>query len=598
MGLLQRAVETYDANEALVGIYREGHEPLAPVGHTLTSAGIEITLDRDGNFQSGRKVDKSEPKILLPVTEESAGRTSGPVPHPLCEQLKYVASKREKEHGLYLEQLRSWAESRDAHPFLGPILAYVEGGTVLSDLTNYGVLADGNHYDEKLLICWRVLGFEGEEPACWRNRNLFQAFIRFYEQMRGTGGTELCMIEGEWLPAAAQHPKGIIPINGNAKLISANDSSGFTYRGRFSREWQAATVSYTASQKAHNALRWLASEQGVRELAGNRIFLCWNPQGKKIPRVMRRLRQEDETPRTVPTDYRKALQSTMLSLRADMQLQGTEAAVVAAFDAATTGRLALTYYNETSLPQFLERLQDWDAHCCWYAGKFGIQAPNLFQLVDNAFGTQRGAFLETDDKIQRQHLQRLLGCKLSGGVFPADIVRVLVQRASTPQAFDEKIWRRIVHSACSALQKYRYDTMQGGNEMAWELDKKDRSFQFGRLLAAMERGEADYYYRTQEERQTNAIKFLSEFRQRPWTTFEYINRQLQQAYLPRIESWQRKRYERLIGEICGLLREFPEVELNRPLEDIYLMGYELQRNDFFRKNPENETKNTDNETEE
>lgn len=27
-----------------------------------------------------------------------------------------------------------------------------------------------------------------------------------------------------------------------------------------------------------------------------------------------------------------------------------------------------------------------------------------------------------------------------------------------------------------------------------------------------------------------------------------------------------------------------EEELNRPLEDIYLMGYELQRNAFFTKN--------------
>ena len=28
MGLLQRAIETYDASAALAGVYREGHEPL------------------------------------------------------------------------------------------------------------------------------------------------------------------------------------------------------------------------------------------------------------------------------------------------------------------------------------------------------------------------------------------------------------------------------------------------------------------------------------------------------------------------------------------------------------------------------------------
>lgn len=589
MGLLQKAVETYDANRALVGVYRDDHDPLAPIGHTLTSAGIEITLDQNGGFLSARKVDKSEPKILIPVTEESSGRTSAPAAHPLCEQLKYVTPKHEKEYTLYLSQLRAWAKSENAHPFLSLILSYVEGGTILPDLWQVGVLDGREKFDEKLLVRWRVLGFPEEEPACWKNQNLFRAFIRFYSEQMSDGDTALCMIEGELLPVAAQHPKGIIPINGNAKLISANDSSGFTYRGRFYSDWQASTVSYVASQKAHSALRWLASEQGVREFAGNRIFLCWNPQGKKLPQVMRRMRSDNAEPKTIPSDYRKALQSTMMSFRKDMQLKGTETAVAAAFDAATTGRLALTYYNEISLSAFLQRMQDWDAHCCWYAGKYGIQAPNLFQIVDRAFGTQRGNFLETDDRIQRQHLQRLLSCKLDGGIFPRDIVQALVQRASTPMAFDEKIWRRILHTACAAVQKYRYDIKQGGNEMDWELDKKDRSFQYGRLLAAMERAEADYYYKTQEQRQTNAIKFMAEFRQRPWTVFERINRQLHQAYLNRIDPWQVSRYERLVGEICGVLREFPEAELNRPLEDIYLMGYELQRNAFFKKNEAEET---------
>ena len=123
--------------------------------------------------------------------------------------------------------------------------------------------------------------------------------------------------------------------------------------------------------------------------------------------------------------------------------------------------------------------------------------------------------------------------------------------------------------------------------MAWALDKKDRSFQFGRLLAVMERAELDYYKKTQELRQTNAIKYMSEYRRRPWAVFERINRQLHQAYLGRIELWQANRYERSVGEITGILSEFIEEELNMPLEDTYLMGYELQRNDYFTKKETN-----------
>ena len=136
MGLLQKAVETYDANAALVGVYRDGHLPLAPIGHTLTSANIEITLDQTGQFLSARKVDKSEPKILIPITEESGGRTSAPVAHPLCEQLKYIAPKNDKEHTLYIEAVQTWAESDNSHPFLKSILTYAESGTILQNLTD------------------------------------------------------------------------------------------------------------------------------------------------------------------------------------------------------------------------------------------------------------------------------------------------------------------------------------------------------------------------------------------------------------------------------------------------------------------------------
>ena len=586
MGLLQKAVETYDANAALVGVYQEGRDPLAPIGHILTSASIEITLNALGEFLSARKVEKTEPKILIPVTEDSGGRASGLAAHPLCDYLKYVAPTNEKAHDLYLQTLRAWLDSPHSHPFLQAVFAYANDGTILNDLTKAGLLDSAERYDEKGMVCWRVNGFADEEPACWKNRNLFDSFAAYYCDRISERDVALCMIEGRPEAAAVQHPKGIIPVNGNAKLISANDTSGFTYRGRFAEKWQTATVGYVASQKAHNAIRWLASDQGVREFSGNRIFLCWNPRGTGILKPMRRMPSAEAARK--PSDYRDQLQSTLLSFRKDRQFRDTDSAILASFDAATTGRLSITYYNELSLGTFLERMHDWDAHCCWYAGKYGIQAPNLFQIVECAFGTPRGNFLETDDRIQRQHLQQLLGCKVSGGVFPQDIVKALTERASMPLAYEETVWRRIVQTACAALQKYRYDTKQGGDEMAWELDKKDRSFQYGRLLAVMDRAERDYYYKTQESRQTNAIKFMSEFRQRPFFVYERINSHLYQAYLNRIEPWQANRYERLCDEIIRIIREFPEEELNKPLSELYLMGYDLQRNAFFIKNETNE----------
>lgn len=120
--------------------------------------------------------------------------------------------------------------------------------------------------------------------------------------------------------------------------------------------------------------------------------------------------------------------------------------------------------------------------------------------------------------------------------------------------------------------------------MEWELDRPDRSFQFGRLLAAMDRAEADYYYKTGEDRQTNAIKSLAAFKKTPLDVFERVNCQLENAYLDRIKPWQRNRYRRLKGEIVAILSEFSREELNKPLDPFYLIGYELQRNAFFNQN--------------
>lgn len=84
MGLLQKACETYDCHASLVGLPQAEKETLAPVSHILTSAQIEITVDQDGQFQNARAVDKSEPKIVIPVTEESGGRSgTNPKPPPL-----------------------------------------------------------------------------------------------------------------------------------------------------------------------------------------------------------------------------------------------------------------------------------------------------------------------------------------------------------------------------------------------------------------------------------------------------------------------------------------------------------------------------------
>ena len=73
---------------------------------------------------------------------------------------------------------------------------YLEGGTIISDLLQSGTLTLNSKggYDEKQLVCWIVNGFEDEEPACWKNQKLFQAFIHYYCERISGRDAALCMV--------------------------------------------------------------------------------------------------------------------------------------------------------------------------------------------------------------------------------------------------------------------------------------------------------------------------------------------------------------------------------------------------------------------
>lgn len=61
------------------------------------------------------------------------------------------------------------------------------------------------------------------------------------------GNQQLCYATGELLSATYKHPSKIRNSGDKAKLISSNDESGFTYRGRFSGKEKALSVSYEFS---------------------------------------------------------------------------------------------------------------------------------------------------------------------------------------------------------------------------------------------------------------------------------------------------------------------------------------------------------------
>lgn len=586
MGLLQKAVETYGAMAHRAGQVFEGeNEPLAPISHIMARPQIIITLDQSGNFAAAQVLDKNTPKIIIPATEESAGRTvkAAELPHPLCDYLRYLLPQNQVEYQHYISQLSTWANSSHTHPKLHAVLNYVQGGTILENLRQAGIDAE-----EKAMVCWVVNGLgESLNGPCWTDRTLMNAFIDYYHEKRTDTPPALCMISGELEMPAGQHPKGIVPISGNAKLISANDSSGFTYRGRFDDAAQAATVGYAASQKAHSVLRWLVANQSVS--FGGRTFLCWNPQGIQVPRVTGPMGRRSGTAQRAanPSQYQKQLREALSGWKED--LPQSAGVVIAAFDAATTGRLAVTYYNELLASDFLDRLHDWEASCCWEDSPYGIQSPSLFQIVSWAFGTPRNGKAEMDDRILSQQMQRLVACRVDKAPFPLDIERALAEKASHLLLYEGENRQKLLFTACAAIRKYHCDHLKEEWDMALDKNCSDRSYLFGRLLAIADAIENNTYT-DEDRRETNAIRMQKAFTLRPMTTWSALWDKLRpyNKRLAQSKPGLYRYYHSVIDDILNRLSPF-DPTLNQKLDDIYLLGYSHQRAYRTEKSDSHET---------
>lgn len=586
MSLLQAALETYNSQQMLVGVSVAGQQTLSPISHAFQNARIELSLDENGAFVNARALAKAEGETIIPVTELSLNRTGdNSVAHPLSDQLRYLAPFGGEKYAAYLRQLTAWAESDCSHPKVRAILQYIQGGTILSDLAAWNILqldADGAPTDGKIegteyakcLVRWRVLTAHESPSACWEDASLFDSFIRFYENLRRDAPCDRCLVSGEMDIPALFHPKGVLTKSNSAKLISANDSSGFTYRGRFTEAAQAANVGYTATQRAHAALRWLAANHGVD--FGGRTFFWWTPQCDDLPSLnFLGYGPSSEQKADLP-NFRRELLSSLSGYKKAIPPQ--ETVVIAALDAATTGRLSVTYYNELRSSDFLDRLEHWYQTCVWM--RYGQEwSPALRMIALSAFGVERDGRLDADDRLIRDQVQRLLSCVIDRASIPADMVQALAIRASQPQAYSPANRDIVLSIACAIIRKYRNDKFSK-EEWTLALDENncDRSYLYGRLLAVAEQVERCTYDK-QEGREPNAIRLQSVFSQRPVYGWRVLSEKLI-SYYARLNPGLRAYYRRITDDIINKM-DAKDRELNKRLDDTYLFGYSHQREAFY-----------------
>ena len=627
MAWFRTLAETYDVYANLAGVVKNEQAVLLPISHSTFNAQIELAIDEDGNFRGSKKLEKGKNSVtIIPVTEDSAARSSGIAPHPLCDKLCYIAGDytlytgdgKEEYFEAYMKQLGDWAESEYTHPMVRAVYLYLGKKSLIHDLVEDKTLnldGDGKLTDFSKIqglgqtganVRFKVLGNSMPQEV-WKNQELYKHFNEYYGKKLGE--KKLCYATGEIEPCLEKHPSKIRNSGDKAKLISGNDESGFTYRGRFAAKEQAVAVGYDASQKAHNALRWLIQKQGYTR--DGSAIVCWmTNRDMQLPDMMTDsvnayhgidnfeldfdnideyelpYSEGGDTGKYFAEQFNHAVNGYVGKIKTDDNV------AIIALDAATTGRLSVVYYDEMGGRQYVEAIRNWQQHCKWHRIiKVGGAdenrkrvacecTPSPRDMALAAFGVQRAEWLEADGKLIRATVKRLLPCITRGGMeIPSDIIRAAVRRASMPQTMSDFVWYNDVLCVVCAMIRFKYEKGNMTMDNFLEDNVNDRNVLFGRLLAVydyMEQRamfERDENGKIKDRRTTNAKRYWNAYSSRPASTFKTIKENLV-AYERKLNGYELMKFEEWTGEIMGCFvgHGFD----NAALTEKYLPGYYLQ----------------------
>jgi CRISPR-associated protein Csd1 len=636
MSWVHNLCDTYDRCTNIVGLCREESQEkaLLPIGHTLITPDMIIRLSENGVLIDCEKCNPSSKNdfyICAPCTDESEGRSGRNAvnyPHPLFDKIKYLTEEKYAENLCdWLLYLQDKPEFDIANKMLGAVYRYIQSGSIIDDLDNP---------KPDTLVCFRVeLPFEiSRDEDLWKMPELWNAWIDYYKSiMKNDRRSETCYILGEPLPLTEKHPKNINRVAANAKLISGNDTSNFTYRGRYATREEALAVSYEASQKAHQALRWLIADRGYR--CGSQAIVAWaidkntalesfsassrdtyNEYAKNHP-IVTDHDQLIEAGTITDINYAQQLNTALFSAGNIEPLQTHRRRIaIMATDAATNGRLSVTYYRELAENEYWECLVRWHNTCKWDQPYFDdeserkhryfIGAPSVDRIIEAVWGKKRSANDHSYEKLKKSARDRLLHCIMDGERIPYDMERSAVHRASNPLSL-EKVdansaighwmgWEQVLCAACALVHRHYSKETNNEEEYKMKFDeiRESREYLYGCLLAVADDIESQARFKHGsakiDPRATNALRYMNVFSQRPFRTWEALWRQL----IPYIEQldgadWHLSQ----IGEIQSGFKDSNFVD-DAALDGRYLMGF-FERRKALRnsRKKKDDTKNSD-----
>ena len=512
--------------------------------------------------------------------------------------------------------------------------------SILSSLNkNKGVFDQGAAF-----VAWQVINSELSSQAkpsqaeTWKDDSLFDSWQQFYATLDSTDG--FCYITGQNRPLASKHPNRILRSATNAKLISANDMDSFTFLGRFTDNkasikahgLQGANISAVVTEKAHAALSWLLTRQG-REEAGQAV-VAWAISGEETLQpteplnksatfdVVKNAEQSEQmlfesddidefenmdseddedseqeiagTDKEAPLPFKHSnnlghlfathLNNTMQGYR--QKLAAHDQISIITLEAATPGRMAVTYYHENMPNDYIDALESWHRQFAWYftyadpesgERKLTLKAPTPKQISQVAYGAR------LSDALKKQVVSQVLPCIVEGAArqFPWQLVNLCFKRACNPLNLEPWEWEQSISVTCGLYRGYylrQSESKKRSYTVALQTDYTSRDYLYGRLLAVAEDIESLALFIAGEKRNTTAQRYMQQFANRPFTTWRNIELALK-PYENRLKS-NRGGYlankQDLMDQIMSLFN-VADFTNDAALSGEFLLGYHSQK---------------------
>jgi CRISPR-associated protein Csd1 len=189
--------------------------------------------------------------------------------------------------------------------------------------------------------------------------------------------------------------------------------------------------------------------------------------------------------------------------------------------------------------------------------------------------------MHLNDDTKSMAVKRILPCILDGAIIPSDIANLCFSRASSLNTIKERFEREKVLETTCAVIRYNHHILQKEEDYKVGLDKerRTRDYLFGRLWAVADRIESKILNSRDENRETNAVRYIQRFSKYPASTWRFLYVEKLTPYIAQLKK-NRGWFDGIIQEIMDKF-DPEEYKSDKALTGEFLLGYHCQLKAFW-----------------